>query len=75
VPKSAFLIHCGDFCVNGNENQINDFLNWFSKAPAKHKILFTGKHDFPFVLETFSVYKNKLNTTQFVVMFVYLCQK
>lgn len=51
VPKCDFLVHCGDFCVNGNENQIIDFLDWFSKAPAKYKILITGNHDFPFVFE------------------------
>jgi Icc-related predicted phosphoesterase len=51
IPPTDFLIHCGDFCVDGDENQIKDFMNWFSKTPAKYKMLISGNHDYPFVFE------------------------
>jgi Icc-related predicted phosphoesterase len=51
IPPTDFLMHCGDFCIDGDEDQIRDFMNWFSKTPAKYKILISGNHDYPFVFE------------------------
>lgn len=42
------LIHAGDVSSRGTEDEINVFLNWYSKLPYTHKILISGNHDFFF---------------------------
>jgi len=42
------IIHCGDVSSRGTEDEINAFLNWYSKLPYKHKIFIPGNHDFFF---------------------------
>lgn len=38
------VVHTGDFS-NGSEFSTDDFLNWYSELPVKHKILIAGNHD------------------------------
>ena len=38
-------IFCGDYSRTGNLNDLIDFLSWYSKQPAKHKLLIPGNHD------------------------------
>ena len=42
------IIHSGDISNYGTLNQINDFLNWYTKLPYTHKIFIAGNHDFGF---------------------------
>ncbi len=51
IPKSDFLIHCGDACTDGNENELLDFFQWFAVQPARYKIFVAGNHDLVFDLE------------------------
>lgn len=51
LPKCDILIHCGDACSHGNEEQLYDFLQWFSEQNATHKIFVAGNHDLMFDLE------------------------
>ena len=51
IPPCDFLIHCGDICSDGDDFQINDFFEWFSKTPAIYKLFVSGNHDYPFVFE------------------------
>ena len=51
IPETDFLIHCGDACDNGNEEQLQDFFQWFSQQKARHRIFVAGNHDLPFDLE------------------------
>lgn len=51
IPPCDILIHCGDICTDGDEDQINDFFDWFSASPAKYKLFISGNHDYPFVFE------------------------
>jgi len=51
IPPCDILIHCGDICTDGDENQISDFFDWFSASPAKYKLFVSGNHDYPFVFE------------------------
>ena len=51
IQPCDFLIHCGDICIDGDDLQINDFFEWFSKTPAKYKLFISGNHDYPFVFE------------------------
>ncbi len=47
--EADVIIHCGDVSNIGRENEIKDFLNWFSKLNQfKHKIFIAGNHDFYF---------------------------
>lgn len=51
LPKCDILIHCGDACTDGNEEQLRDFFKWFSKQDVTHKIFVAGNHDLMFDLE------------------------
>lgn len=47
IPTSGYsmVIHTGDFTNMGKENEIDYFLDWYSKIPCKYKILIAGNHD------------------------------
>lgn len=45
LPAADLLIHSGDFCMVGTENEALDFMNWFCDLPYKHKIFICGNHD------------------------------
>jgi predicted phosphodiesterase len=51
IPITDFLIHCGDACNDGNEQELKDFFKWFSEQKATHKIFIAGNHDLIFDLE------------------------
>ena len=51
VPQSDVLIHAGDACIGGDEEQLNDFFKWFADLPARYKIFVAGNHDLPFELD------------------------
>lgn len=36
----------GDMTKQGSEIEYKEFLDWYSKVPAKHKIVIPGNHDF-----------------------------
>ncbi len=48
------LIECdiaicaGDISLRGHRHEIVDFLEWFDKQPAKHKVFIAGNHDYWF---------------------------
>lgn len=44
------IIHAGDICDGGNEEQIKDFFDWFAGLAIPHKIFVAGNHDLPFDL-------------------------
>lgn len=39
------LIHAGDITEYGTEEEVEDFLKWFSVQPFKYKIFIAGNHD------------------------------
>lgn len=49
VPDADIVIHSGDFANSRNSGvncvQINDFIDWFSQLPIKHKVVIAGNHD------------------------------
>ena len=48
LPSTDMLIHAGDISSRGSKAEIIDFLNWFEKQDAPHKIFIAGNHDFFF---------------------------
>ena len=58
------LIFAGDCSSRGYMNEIQQFTHWFSKQPAKFKVMISGNHDFGFEqIATFDPnipYNNKL---------------
>lgn len=46
LPEGDMILHGGDFTKRGTENQVRDFLNWFSRLPYKYKVFIAGNHDF-----------------------------
>lgn len=51
IPTCDILIHAGDACQDGNQEQLDDFFLWFANQPARHKIFISGNHDLPFALD------------------------
>ena len=48
LPSGDTLIHAGDVSSRGSNQEIKDFLRWFSDLDYKHKIFIAGNHDFLF---------------------------
>lgn len=45
LPEADVVVHSGDFCMVGSEEEAIDFLNWFCDLPYRHKIFICGNHD------------------------------
>lgn len=46
VPECDILIHTGDCMADGRyTGELEEFLGWFERQPAKHKVLIAGNHD------------------------------
>lgn len=45
LPEADVVVHSGDFCMVGTEQEALDFFNWFCDLPYKHKIFTCGNHD------------------------------
>ena len=45
LPEADVVVHSGDFCMVGTEQDAHDFLNWFCDLPYKHKLFICGNHD------------------------------
>lgn len=46
LPDADVIIHCGDFSGRGTENEIRDFLKWYSKLDKyQYKIFIAGNHE------------------------------
>lgn len=45
LPEADVVVHSGDFCMVGTEQEAIDFLNWFCDLPYKNKIFICGNHD------------------------------
>ena len=48
LPKGDLVIHAGDVSKRGHPDEIEDFLDWFSKQKYKYKVFIAGNHDFFF---------------------------
>lgn len=49
VPDADIVIHSGDFANSRDSTfscaQIDNFIDWFSQLPIKHKVVVAGNHD------------------------------
>jgi Icc-related predicted phosphoesterase len=48
LPEGDIIVHSGDFSNRGTEDEICDFLEWYSNTDFEHKILVAGNHDWGF---------------------------
>ncbi len=48
VPEGDILIHAGDFTKRGLIGEVQQFNDWLTTQPHKHKIVIAGNHDFLF---------------------------
>jgi Icc-related predicted phosphoesterase len=48
LPEADMIIHAGDVSSVGRKTEVEDFLDWFSKLPYKHRVFIPGNHDFFF---------------------------
>lgn len=45
LPNGDILIHAGDLVSHGTVEEIQNFINWYSKQPHEYKIFVGGNHD------------------------------
>ena len=45
LPEADVVVHSGDFCMGGTEEEAIDFIDWFCDLPYAHKIFIAGNHD------------------------------
>lgn len=45
LPEADVVVHSGDFCMVGSEQEAIDFMNWFCDLPYRYKIFICGNHD------------------------------
>jgi len=45
LPKADVIVHTGDFTEDGTEEEVKDFIEWFSDLSYAHKIFIAGNHD------------------------------
>ena len=48
LPEGDVIIHAGDATMRGTEQQVRNFLQWFSGLDYRYKIFIAGNHDFLF---------------------------
>ncbi|MCT4664447.1 MAG: metallophosphatase domain-containing protein [Flavobacteriales bacterium] len=60
LPKGDLLIHTGDISSLGEEEEVLDFIDWFSEQPFKYKIFIAGNHDGYFERNDQNFIKNKI---------------
>lgn len=48
VPDGDVLVHAGDFCRRGKEDEVARFNAWLGLRNHRHKIVIAGNHDFLF---------------------------
>jgi len=51
VPDGDVLIHSGDATIKGTDQEVIEFIYWFSGLPHRHKIFIAGNHDWLFELD------------------------
>ncbi|WP_348746560.1 metallophosphatase domain-containing protein [Tenacibaculum sp. 190524A02b] len=51
LPEGDVIIHAGDVTQSGRENQVIDFLNWYTQLDYEYKIFIAGNHDYFFEQE------------------------
>ena len=45
LPEADVIVHTGDITEDGTEEEVKDFIEWFSGLPYAHKIFIAGNHD------------------------------
>ena len=45
LPEADVVVHSGDFCMVGTNQEAIDFMNWFCDLKYSHKIFSCGNHD------------------------------
>ena len=45
LPEADVIVHTGDITEDGTEDEVKNFIEWFSSLPYAHKIFIAGNHD------------------------------
>ena len=45
LPEADVIVHTGDITEEGTEEEVKDFIEWFSGLSYAHKIFIAGNHD------------------------------
>eukprot|EP00667_Euglena_gracilis_P006412 EG_transcript_6464 len=77
LPPGDVFIHCGDFTMTGDWEEVEEFAWWIQRLPYRVKVVVPGNHDLPFHPEYYDrafeqrdpfpwkkVHKQKVSTQQ-----------
>jgi Icc-related predicted phosphoesterase len=45
LPRGDMIVHAGDLTKHGTEEEVKDFLQWFSHLNYKYRVFIAGRHD------------------------------
>ena len=60
LPPADVIVHGGDVSRTGKQEEVNDFIDWFTKLDYKYKIFIAGNHDFYFEKISKTIQEKKL---------------
>ncbi|MFA7081125.1 MAG: metallophosphatase domain-containing protein [Bacteroidales bacterium] len=60
LPSADLIIHSGDVSFAGTDEELMNFINWFSSLDYKYKIFIGGNHDFCLEGENIKTIQNLL---------------
>lgn len=46
LPAADVVVHTGDITMQGEAEEVADFVAWFASLPYRHKVFIGGNHDF-----------------------------
>ncbi len=49
LPEGDIIVHTGDICNQGNEEQVHDFLDWYKELDYQRRIFIKGNHDWDLI--------------------------
>lgn len=68
IPECDVLLHTGDIGGRTNLFELMQFLEWFSKQPAKRKIFIAGNHDLILDKNFINRQKDKLDSVAYMLL-------
>ena len=45
LPPADVIVHSGDVSLDGEDDEVMDFIEWFGALPYKYKVFIAGNHD------------------------------
>ena len=64
VPEGDVLLHSGDFSLQGDPREVEDFCRFLRGLPFEHKVVIAGNHDLTFDLANFEALRQRFRLSR-----------